>query len=171
MILPIILYGSQLLRKKCNEAIAEKCISGLIENMYETLNQAGGIGLAAPQVGLLKRILIIDAIVENSGNRIRKGFINPKILEFSDDTIYYNEGCLSIPGIREDTLRPEKIWVKYLDETFSEKFEELNGIESRVFQHEYDHLEGILFIDRLSVLRKKLIRSKLNQIQKIKTIK
>ena len=138
-------------------------INPLAENMMETLKKQGGIGLAAPQVGWLKNLFVIDTTpFENEGvEKLEKVFINPEICEMSTDTDYFNEGCLSIPGIFEEVKRPEKVAVRYQDIDSKWQEEELSGITSRIFQHEYDHLQGILFIDRISNLRKKTLHKKL----------
>jgi peptide deformylase len=136
--------------------------------LLETLKNAGGIGLAAPQTGLLKRAFVIDTSPlledDNSIMKYEQTFINPEIVWQSDYKTYYNEGCLSIPDIFEDVLRPEKITVRYFDENFNRIEEELDGIKARIFQHEFDHLEGILFIDKLNILKRKLLTGRLNKI-------
>jgi len=170
--MPIVIYGSSVLRKKTFEMDAGDDFIQLAENMKETLKNAGGIGLAGPQVGILKSIFVVDTSpVENENvEPVEKVFLNPVILHHSDNTSWYNEGCLSIPGIYEDVKRPEKVEVRYRDLHFDWKEETLTGMEARVFQHEYDHLQGILFVDRLSSLRRKLIGRKLHQITKKKYI-
>ena len=136
-------------------------------NMALTLKKAGGIGLAGPQVGALKNIFIIDlTCLKDTGLEIfEKTYFNPVIVHYGDNNVYYNEGCLSIPGINEEVLRPEKIEVRYRDENFDWREEVLDELIARVFQHEYDHLQGILFIDKLSPLRKKLLKNKLREIK------
>jgi peptide deformylase len=127
-----------------------------------------GVGLAAPQVGLSIRLFIVDASSgadeEPELKDFKKVFINPEIIEITGDEWIMNEGCLSLPEIREDVLRPDKVRIKYFDENFVEHEEEFKGFAGRVVQHEYDHLDGILFIDYLSPLRKRLLKSKLNNI-------
>jgi peptide deformylase len=166
MEMPIIIYGSPILRKKSLEFDRETDFNLLAGNMLETLKKQNGIGLAGPQVGILKNIFVVDtSSLENQAiERVEKVYINPEILNYSTEEIYYNEGCLSIPGIFEDVIRPDKIEVRYRNENFDVKEESLNGIVARIFQHEYDHLQGILFIDRLSSLSKRMIKSKLKQI-------
>lgn len=170
MIVPIIKYGSPLLRKHSIDITGDDNPIQLSQNLFDTLKKAGGIGLAAPQTGILKRAFIIDTspLSEDDNNieRIEKAFFNPEITWRSDDKIYYSEGCLSIPGIYEDILRPQKIRVKYFDIDLNPFEEELEGLIARIFQHEYDHLGGILFIDKLSHLKRKLLNGKLNKIKK-----
>jgi peptide deformylase len=172
MKMPIVIYGSPVLRKKTFELDAGDDFVQLAENMKETLKKAEGIGLAGPQVGLLKSIFLVDTTPVNSNGiePVEKVFLNPVILNQDDNTTWYNEGCLSIPGIHEDVKRPEKVEVRYRDLNFDWKVETLTGLEARIFQHEYDHLQGILFVDRLSALRRKLIGGKLHQLAKKKYV-
>lgn len=166
MILPIILYGSKTLRNKAHDIDAGDNFTGLAENMILTLKNQQGYGLAGPQVDVLKNIFIIDttSVNEEGTQPAVKTYLNPEILDYNTEEVYYNEGCLSIPGIYEDVIRPDKIEVRYRDENFDVKEETLEGMVARIFQHEYDHLQGILFIDRLSILRRKMINGKLKQI-------
>lgn len=166
---PITVYGDLILRKRAQNI--EKDMEGLneiIENMWETMYYADGVGLAAPQAGLPIRMFVIDgtsgADEEPELKDFKKVFINPEIIELSGDKWIMNEGCLSLPEIREDISRPEFVRIKYFDENFVEHDEVFKGFAGRVIQHEYDHLEGILFIDYLSPLRKRLLKSKLNDI-------
>ena len=170
MILPIIKYGSATLRKKAFDVDISDSFLELAQNMALTLKKADGIGLAGPQVGVLKNIFIIDTspLEENGIEKIEKVYFNPVIIHYSENNEYYKEGCLSIPGINEDVLRPDRIEVRYRDENFDLKEEVLDGIVARVFQHEYDHLLGILFIDKLSALKKKLIKGRLREIKNSK---
>jgi len=172
MIVPIIKYGSPILRKHSIIVAEEDNPIQLSLNLFDTLKKEGGIGLAAPQAGILKRAFVIDTsplVEDNEGfEKFEQFFINPEILWQSPDEIYFQEGCLSIPGIYEDVLRSDKIRVRYSDINFNTIEEEFDGIKARVFQHEYDHLEGILFIDRLSHLRRKFLTSKLNKIKNTK---
>ncbi|MDD4109549.1 MAG: peptide deformylase [Prolixibacteraceae bacterium] len=172
MIMPIVIYGSPVLRKKTFELDAGDDFIQLTESMKETLKNANGIGLAGPQVGILKSIFWIDTTpMKNDGiEPVEKVVLNPEILHHGDNRIWYNEGCLSIPGIYEDVIRPEKVEVRYRDLNFDWKEETLTGLEARIFQHEYDHLQGMLFVDRLSAIRRKLIRGKLYQIAKKKHV-
>lgn len=167
MILPIFKYGSQTLRKKAFDIEKGDNFTELKENMVQTLRKAEGIGLAGPQVGVLKNIFIIDTTpMKDEGIEvIEKVFFNPVITNFSSENIIYNEGCLSIPGVNEDVIRPDKIEVRYRDVNFDWHEEVLDGLIARIFQHEFDHLQGILFIDRISQLKKKLIRGKLKKIK------
>jgi len=168
MNLPIVIYGSSVLRKKAFDIDEGDNFKELATNMSLTLKNAKGIGLAGPQVGLLKNIFVIDTTLlkDNGIDPIEKVCINPQIKNYSENPGYYNEGCLSIPGIFEDVIRPDKVEVRYRDELFEWHEEILDGITARIFQHEYDHLQGILFIDRLSKLRRRMLKSKLNRISK-----
>jgi len=175
MILPIRAFGDAVLRKKCQEITKNyPDLQDLIANMFETMNNANGIGLAAPQVGLDIRLFVVDVaplaededykdIAEELKN-FKKVFINAKILEESGEEWKFNEGCLSIPDVREDVKRKETILIEYFDENFVQHTETFSDIRARVIQHEYDHIEGILFTDHLSPLKKKLVKGKLNKI-------
>jgi len=167
MILPIIKYGSPKLRKKAFDIDEGDNFSEMAVNMALTLKREEGIGLAGPQVAIVKNIFIIDTmpLQEDGIELVEKMYINPEIIDYNIETVYYKEGCLSILGINEDVLRPDKIEVRYRDENFDLREEMLDGIVARIFQHEFDHLQGILFIDKLSALKKKLIRSKLREIK------
>lgn len=141
-------------------------------NLFETLKKNHGVGLAAPQTGILKRAFVIDTTLLLDDNerveKYEKVFINPEIIWAGSNEVCFTEGCLSIPGIKEDVMRPEKIRVRYLDMSFTRIEEEFDGMKSRIFQHEYDHLEGVLFIDKLSHLRRKFLTTKLNKIKNTK---
>lgn len=172
MILPIYTYGQPVLRKVA-EDIDENYpnLKGLIQDMYETLEHSEGIGLAAPQIGLDIRLVVINLDIISDDLPEYKGyiktFINPHILEYDDtETELIEEGCLSVPGIHESVRRPTRIHVKYQDENFEEHEEWVEGYLARVMQHEFDHLEGTMFIDRLSMLRKQMIKGKLNSLLK-----
>lgn len=172
MILPIYTYGQPVLRKVA-EDIDENYpnLKGLIQDMYETLEHSEGIGLAAPQIGLDIRLVVINLDIISDDLPEYKGyiktFINPHILEYDDtNTELMEEGCLSVPGIHESVRRPTRIHVKYQDENFEEHEEWVEGYLARVMQHEFDHLEGTMFIDRLSMLRKQMIKGKLNSLLK-----
>ena len=172
MILPIYTYGQPVLRKVA-EDIDENYpnLKGLIQDMYETLEHSEGIGLAAPQIGLDIRLVVINLDIISDDLPEYKGyiktFINPHILEYDDtETELMEEGCLSVPGIHESVRRPTRIHVKYQDENFEEHEEWVEGHLARVMQHEFDHLEGTMFIDRLSMLRKQMIKGKLNSLLK-----
>jgi peptide deformylase len=178
MILPIVAYGDPVLRKVAVAIDATyPDLEKLITNMKETMYNASGVGLAAPQIGKAIRLFLIDAspfsedddlseeerTLLKSFNRV---FINPKILEEEGEEWIFNEGCLSIPDVREDVSRQPKITIEYQDENFTVHTETLEGLAARVFQHEYDHIEGILFTDKLSTLKKRIIKKKLENISK-----
>ena len=170
MILPIVSFGNSILRCKCSLVQENQPIEDILKNMYETMYNAQGVGLAAPQVGLDLSIFIIDTTPfcddENNLIPLKKEFINPEIIDYSGKDESFNEGCLSIPGLREDVIRKDQIKIRYFDKNFNEHTEKYEGINSRVIQHEYDHLMGVLFTDRVSTLKKKLLKSKLNKIKK-----
>ncbi len=169
MILPIISYGHPVLRKKAERVTKDyKDIDLIIANMYDTMYHASGVGLAAPQVGLAIRIFVVDgaAFEEDEVASFKKTFINPEIIEESGDAWKFNEGCLSIPGIREDVNRLPEITLQYQDEEFNEHTETFKGMAARIIQHEYDHIEGVLFTDHISPLRRRLLKKKLTDITK-----
>ena len=166
---PVTVYGDTALRKETQNI--DKNYEGLAEiisDMWETMYTSDGVGLAAPQVGKSIRIFVVDATSgakeEPELANFKKVFINPEIVELSENECIMNEGCLSLPEIHEDVSRPEVVKVKYYDEDFNEHIEEFKGYAGRIIQHEYDHLEGILFIDHLSPLRRRLLKSKLSNI-------
>ena len=169
MILPIVSFGNSILRCKCSPVQENQPVEDILKNMYETMYNAQGVGLAAPQVGLDLSIFIIDTTPfcddENNLIPLKKEFINPEIIDYSGKDESFNEGCLSIPGLREDVIRKDQIKIRYFDKNFNEYTEKYEGINSRVIQHEYDHLMGVLFTDRVSTLKKKLLKSKLNKIK------
>jgi peptide deformylase len=171
MDVPIILYGSSSLRKRCKEVTDVEDIPMINRMLFETLKKAYGIGLAAPQINLLKRVFIIDTSPLNEDDqaieRFEGIFINPEIIDSDSENIIFREGCLSFPDIFEEVSRPEKILVRFQDMLFNIHEEELCGIKSRIFQHEYDHLDGILFIDKINRIRRKLLTGKLNKIKKL----
>lgn len=178
MVLPIVAYGDPVLRRVGKDI--DKGYPGLeelIENMKETKKNAQGVGLAAPQVGRDIRLFLIDASPFSENEELeeeeraflkdfKRTFINARVVEEKGDEWAFNEGCLSIPNINEDVYRPEVIHVEYLDEDFTERQETLTGLAARIFQHEYDHIEGILFTDKLSSLKKRLLKKKLENISK-----
>lgn len=178
MVLPIVAYGDPVLRKKAKEIPEDyPKLKELIENMWETMYGAYGVGLAAPQVGLPIRLFMIDTspfaededLSETERKELeglKKVFINPTILEETGDEWAFSEGCLSIPDIREDVFRKPDITIEYYDEDFNKHTENYTGLAARVIQHEYDHIEGILFTDKLSSLKKRLIKGKLANISK-----
>jgi peptide deformylase len=173
MILPIIGYGDPVLRKVCDPVSADYPeLKQVIADMYDTMYNAHGVGLAAPQVGLPIRIFIVDtepfsddddlsAAEQDQLKNFKRTFINAKILNEEGEEWGFNEGCLSIPEVREDVYRHEQITIEYYDEQFNKKTEVFDGLIARVIQHEYDHIEGILFTDRISSLKKRLIQKKL----------
>ncbi|MCF8296425.1 MAG: peptide deformylase [Saprospiraceae bacterium] len=171
MILPVVAYGHPILRK-ISEEIDESYpkLHELIANMYETMYYSVGVGLAAPQVGLNIRLFIIDASPimddEEEKKNAKKVFINPEIIEEEGEEWAYNEGCLSIPEIHEDVIRKPRIHIDYFDENFNHHDEWIDGINARVIQHEYDHLEGTLFVDKINTLKKTLLRRRLHDITK-----
>ena len=169
MILPIVSFGNSILRCKCSPVQENQPVEDILKNMYESMYNAQGVGLAAPQVGIDLSIFIIDTTPfcddENNLIPLKKEFINPKIIDYSGKDESFNEGCLSIPGLREDVIRKDQIRIRYFDKNFNEHTEKYEGINSRVIQHEYDHLMGVLFTDRVSTLKKKLLKSKLNKIK------
>ncbi len=174
MILPIYTYGNAVLRKVTEPIKADyPNLNTLIPNMFETMYHAEGVGLAAPQIGLPIRLLVIDLAPFKEDDPELGAFkvvmINPQILEKSEEEISGEEGCLSIPGIHETVMRAAKIKINYLDENFVEHVEEFETYKARVIQHEYDHLEGHLFTDRVTPIRRQLLKSKLTNIVKGKT--
>lgn len=176
MILPIIGYGDPVLRKMAVDISADYPeLKSLIQNMYETMYHAYGVGLAAPQIGLAIRLFIVDTKPfsesedlseeeQTALKNFKKTFINAKIIKEEGIDWGFNEGCLSIPEVREDVFRKEQITISYLNEDFEPQTEVYNGLIARVIQHEYDHIEGILFTDHLSTLKKTLIKKRLNNI-------
>ena len=178
MILPIVAYGDPVLKKKAKDITKDyPNFDNLLENMYETMYNAYGVGLAAPQIGLPIRMFLVDTtpFSEDEGiseeekaelKGFKRTFINAKIVEEEGDEWAFNEGCLSIPDVREDVFRKPNITVEYLDEYFKPHKEVFSGLIARVIQHEYDHIEGVLFTDKLSSLKKRLIKGKLTNISK-----
>ena len=183
MILPIVAYGSNVLKTKAVNITPDfQDLETLIDNMWETMYNANGVGIAAPQIGKSIRLFVVDASPFSKDDEIsddeisilkdfKKVFINPEIIEETGEEWDFTEGCLSIPNIREDISRKENIIIRYYDESFEKVELNLGGLAARIVQHEYDHIEGVLFIDKLSSLKKKLLKGKLNDISngKIKT--
>ncbi|KGO92968.1 peptide deformylase [Flavobacterium subsaxonicum] len=181
MILPIVGYGDAVLRKKGVEIPQEyPALKQIIADMYETMYNAYGVGLAAPQVGLAIRLFVIDTRPFSEDDDLskeeqeqlagfKKTFINATIVKEEGEEWCFNEGCLSIPEVREDVYRHEKITIEYFDEDFNKHTDVYDGLIARVIQHEYDHIEGILFTDKISSLKKRLIQKKLQNIMEGKT--
>lgn len=177
MVLPITAYGTPVLREVADITPDYPQLKTLIANMYDTMNYANGVGLAAPQVGLPIRLFVVDTAPFADDDDLtdeersflqsfKKTFINAKMIEETGKHWNFNEGCLSIPGVREDVSRQEQITITFLDEDFKPQTLTLNGLAARVVQHEYDHIEGILFTDKLSAFKKQIIKNKLNNISK-----
>jgi len=171
MILPIVPFGTDVLRKECiNIDKSYENLDFLIDNMFETMYAASGVGLAAPQINKSLRLFIIDTEPfegeENADHiGIKKVFINPKILLKSGDIWSFNEGCLSIPDVREDVKRVSEVTLEYFDDNFVKNTESFSGLNARVILHEHDHIEGVLFIDKITPLRKRMIKGKLKNIK------
>ena len=169
MIYPITLYGDSVLREACENIVkGETDVLSLSSDMFETMIQADGIGLAAPQIGISKRIFVVDgtSLEDEEMSSFKKVFINPIIIEEDGDEWEFEEGCLSIPGVRGGVFRKSEILIRYFDENWNEKEESYNGMKARIIQHEYDHIEGKLFVDYLSSIKRKLIKNKLSEISK-----
>lgn len=171
MILPIYLYGQSVLRKVAEDITPDYPeLKKLIDDMFETMHSAEGIGLAAPQIGLAIRLVVVDLDVLSEDfpefKDFRKVYINAHIVEVSEDTDSMEEGCLSLPGIHEKVTRPTRIRVKYMDEDFVEHDEWVDGYLARVMQHEFDHLEGKVFADRLTPLRRQMNKNRLMNLLK-----
>lgn len=171
MILPIVAYGDPVLRKTTEEIGKDyPGLDQLINDMFDTMYKASGVGLAAPQVGKAIRLFIVDgagyAEDEPDLATFKKVFINPVIMEETGKEFAFNEGCLSIPTIREDIDRKPDIRIEYYDQDFKKHTEEYSGIAARIIQHEYDHIEGVLFVDKLGPLKKKMLKGRLDKISK-----
>lgn len=179
MIYPIIPYGDPVLRKEADDIEKGSIdVKQLAEDMFETMYAASGVGLAAPQIGLSIRMFVVDGRPFNEGEDLderdkdpsvvdfKKVFINAEILEEDGDEWGFEEGCLSIPGIRADVYRPEFVTIHYYDTDWNEHTEVYEGLAARIIQHEYDHIDGILFTDHLSPVKKRMIKNKLSDISK-----
>lgn len=171
MVLPVYVYGMSVLRKVAAEIPEDyKELDQLIADMFETMHVSDGVGLAAPQIGKSLRIFVIDttpmseSAEEPELKDFRRVFINPYIVEEWGEPWAFEEGCLSLPNIREEVIRPDHVRIEYYDENWNLKEEEYDGIRARVIQHEYDHLDGRLFVDRISPIRRKLLTARLNTI-------
>ena len=175
MILPIVAFGSPILRKKCVEMSPDYPeLEMLLKNIWETMYEAHGVGLAAPQINKALCLFLIDTTPfvddeeETEEVIVKQVFINPKILKETGEEWDFNEGCLSIPEVREDISRKPNITIEYFDENFEKHTDTYDGLTARVIQHEYDHIDGILFTDKISALRKRMIKGKLLDISKRK---
>jgi peptide deformylase len=169
MIYPIVAYGDPVLKKRASDIPRDyPDLPKLIADMYETMYNANGVGLAAPQIGLSLRLFVTDGapFEEEEVKDFKQVFINARILEEDGESWKFNEGCLSIPQVREDIARLETIRIEYYDENWNLKVENFDGLAARIIQHEYDHTEGILFVDKISPLRKRLIKNRLLDISK-----
>lgn len=169
MILPVYLYGQPVLREVAKDVTPDyPDLKVLIANMFETMTASDGVGLAAPQIGLPIRVVVIDLDVVSEDmpeyKDFKKAYINAHILEFGEETDTMEEGCLSLPGVHESVKRSKKIRVKYMDEDFNEHEEWVEGYLARVMQHEFDHLEGHVFVDHISALRRQMNKRKLTSI-------
>jgi peptide deformylase len=170
MIYPIVAYGNPILKREAEEIAEGTDMNTLIKDMYATMDFANGVGLAAPQINQGTRLFVIDSTLmldeDDEEKGVRRVFINPIILDEYGDDFGFEEGCLSIPEVRAEIIRPDKLTIEYYDENWVLHEEEFSGLTARVIQHEYDHLEGILFIDYLKGLKKRLVQSKLIDISK-----
>lgn len=171
MIYPIVAYGDNVLRKEADDYPKDsEDLTQLVADMYETMYNANGVGLAAPQIGLSHRIFIIDSTQmgddEDKALGVKRAFINPEILDEYGNEWSFEEGCLSIPDVHGEVLRPDTLTIQYYDELWNKHEEEFDGLTARVIQHEYDHLDGVLFTDYLKGLKKQMLRAKLVNISK-----
>ncbi|MBK9271556.1 MAG: peptide deformylase [Saprospiraceae bacterium] len=171
MILPIYLYGQSVLKERAKEISSDHHgLPQLIQDMWDTMYHATGVGLAAPQIGQSLRIFVVDTLPyyedENESIGLKKVFINPTILEETGDEWAFEEGCLSIPKITADVRRQTSVKLRYQDENFNWHEELFDGMNARVIQHEYDHIDGVLFIEKISTVRRQLIQRKLEKIKK-----
>ena len=169
MIYPIVMYGDPVLRKRAAAIEEGTDLKELVQDMFDTMRVAQGVGLAAPQIGKSIRLFVVDGTAiedDPSMEDFRMAFINPEMIEELGTPWEYEEGCLSIPNIREKIARKEKLRIKYYDQDWKLHEEEFDGMRARIIQHEYDHIEGKLFIDYLTPLKKRLLKSKLSDISK-----
>lgn len=170
MVYPIVVYGDPVLRKRAEDIAVNTDVKQLVQDMFETMHAASGIGLAAPQIGKSIRLFVVDGTgledEEQDMSAFKKAFINPTVVDEYGDAWAFEEGCLSIPNIRENVSRPETVKIRYYDEDWNLKEEEYDGMQARIIQHEYDHIEGKLFIDYLSPLKKRMLKGKLADISK-----
>ncbi|MEO5600843.1 MAG: peptide deformylase [Cyclobacteriaceae bacterium] len=169
MIYPIVMYGDPVLRQRAKDIKPETDIKQLVDDMYETLHGANGIGLAAPQIGKSVRLFIVDgtSLEEDPAmDNFKKVFVNPVLIEELGNPWEFEEGCLSIPNIREKISRKGQLKIRYYDENWNLFEEEYDGMKARIIQHEYDHIEGKMFVDYLTPLKKRLLKGKLSDISK-----
>lgn len=169
MIYPIVMYGDPVLRQRAKDIEPETDIKQLVEDMYETLHGANGIGLAAPQIGKSVRLFIVDGTSledDPAMDNFKKIFVNPVLIEELGNPWEFEEGCLSIPNIREKISRKGQLKIRYYDENWNAFEEEYDGMKARIIQHEYDHIEGKMFVDYLTPLKKRLLKGKLSDISK-----
>lgn len=172
MIFPIVLYGDPVLKKKASDVEqGDEKLKGFVDSLFETMYAAQGVGLAAPQVGESLRVFVIDStpMMENEEEGLKQAFINPEIVEETGKEWAFEEGCLSIPGIREDVNRLDTVTIRYFDENWVEYEKTFDDVIARIIQHEYDHIEGVLFTDYLTPFKKRLLKGKLSNISKGKT--
>lgn len=169
MIYPIVMYGDPVLRQRAKDIEPGTDLTELVADMFETLDAANGIGLAAPQIGKSVRLFIVDGtgLEDEPGMEdFKKVFVNAQLLEETGDPWEFEEGCLSIPNIREGVSRKERLRIRYFDENWNEHEETYDGMKARIIQHEYDHIEGKMFVDYLTPLKKRLLKGKLADISK-----
>jgi peptide deformylase len=169
MIYPIVAYGDPVLKKVAQDIEKDSIdVQQLAADMFETMYESSGVGLAAPQIGKSIRMFVVDGepLDEEKLKDFKKVFINPTILEEGGEKWGFEEGCLSIPGIRAEIMRKEKLKIRYFDTDWNEHIEEYDGLAARIIQHEYDHLQGILFTDYLSAMKRRLLKSKLTDISR-----
>lgn len=169
MIYPIVMYGDPVLRQKAKDIDLGTDIQTLVNDMFETMSAANGVGLAAPQIGKSIRLFIVDGtVIENEPDMesFKKVFVNPELVEEEGKPWEYEEGCLSIPNIREKISRKEQLKIRYFDENWNAHEDIYDGMKARIIQHEYDHIEGKMFVDYLTPLKKRLLKGKLSDISK-----
>jgi peptide deformylase len=171
MVYPIVAYGDPVLKKVAKDiekGSTEFDLKKLVDDMFETMYASNGVGLAAPQIGKSVRLFVVDGKPMDEEEKLdfKKAFVNPTILDETGKEWAFEEGCLSIPGIRAEVYRPAKVKIHYYDPDWNEYTEEYDGIAARIIQHEYDHIQGVLFTDRLSSVKKRLLKSKLSEISR-----
>jgi peptide deformylase len=168
MIYPILSYGNPVLKQEAEEIEADyEGLQTLIDDMFETMYASEGVGLAAPQIGKSIRLFVIDpANIDENLTDLKRVFINPEVIRLEGDEWDYEEGCLSLPDIREKICRPDQVLINYLDRNFEEQEEFFSGIAGRIVQHEYDHIEGVLFTDHLSPLKRRMLKKRLDAIKR-----